>query len=251
MEILDTQIVSYAIKGKSDIPIVGKSIASITANEFLLVQNSSQLQANYYVPILSNRHYFDSGLGSMDHPFSKKLTDQVILEFGNDYPTIIEFGNLAISLVINNQVPSIFDGAVKFIDKEQRKIVRKRFRFLLENNVQCIALNRSTVALCVTLLHEFTAKYTLKGNFRNTLNDLLVLATAIRSSGRLVTEDKLLMRFAADQYSKTHKRKGNILTIDFDKDQTELKRKTQESKGYVNRQWAIRFKNYSTAIRPA
>jgi hypothetical protein len=249
MEILDTQIVSYAMKGTFDISIVGKSISSITANEFLLVQGSSPLQANYYVPILSKRHYIDSAIGSMDHPFSKRLTDQVILEFGINHPTVIEFGNLAISLVINNQVQSIFDQAVKFIDKEQRKTVRKRFRFLLDNDVQCSALNRSTVALGVALLQEFTAKYALKGNFRNSLNDLLVLATAISSSARLVTEDKLLMQFAADKYSKTHKRRGNILTIDFDKDQSELKRKSQESKGYINRQWAIRFKNYGPATQ--
>jgi hypothetical protein len=109
MEILDTQIVSYALKGRTDLQVRGKAVSAITPNELLMIQSLNPVQANYYVPVPSNIHFSALAGGvshnlNRDHPFPKMVTDQVILEFGNEYPTIIEYGSLAISLLINKRV---------------------------------------------------------------------------------------------------------------------------------------------------
>lgn len=252
-EILDTQIISYALKGRYGLPLDGKTISAITANEFLMVQGSNLAQANYYVPVLSRFHFPESTDGisptsrrlGMDHPFRKIVTDQVIIDFGNEYPTIVEYGNLAISLLINKQVSGIFHDAIKFLDKQQRKIIRKRFDFLLENKVRCQPLAKTSVRVAMELLQEFRKEHNLKENFRNSFNDMLILASAIDTSALLITEDSLLNKFASKQFTGAYQIQDGIATIDFSQDSLATRHKSRESKGYINKSWQVSFRNYS------
>ena len=88
-ELIDTQIVSNALKGRAVSSLEGKAISSITANELLLVQHEKPAKANYYVPILSRTHFPEEsdGMSSVglnlnrDHPFQKIVTDQIVMEY--------------------------------------------------------------------------------------------------------------------------------------------------------------------------
>lgn len=251
IELLDTQIIPYALKCRPEWSVTGKAICSITANEFLLVQSTNPAQANYYVPLLSKVHFLPStdGIGPVsaklnrDHPFRKTVTDQVLLEFGNEFPTIVEYGNLAIAMLINKRISGLFNEATKFLEKAQQKIIRKRFAFLLENEIACIPLSKSAVAAGMELLQEFRAKHNLKANFRNSMNDILVFATAIDASAKLVTQDALLGEFAGKYYRAPFSRQEEICTVDFSAKARTVPVKSAESKGYINKGWQVSFRN--------
>ncbi|MCF6153925.1 MAG: hypothetical protein E3K36_01470 [Candidatus Brocadia sp.] len=255
MRILDTQIISYALKGKSDLPKTKNSISSISANEFLLVQGENLVQASYYVPLLS-RYRMGKMFGFSEeqdysnhklrigHPFSKRSTDQIILYFGYQFPTIVEYGSLAISMLINKKVLGLFDEAIQFLPKTKRKKIRKRYDFLLDNDVQCVPLTKQSVAVALTLFQEFIEKYNLKANFRNSVNDILILASAIDSSVALMTDDLLLKEFSSDKYQVPITQENNFSVIDFSDCDAIVKKIRSESKGYINKGWQARFRNY-------
>lgn len=252
LELLDTQIISYALKGYPTWSVTGKAISAITANEFLLVQSANPAQANYYVLLLSRIHFPEStdGVGPMnarlnrDHPFRKMITDQVRLEFGNEFPAIVVYGNLAIAMLINKRISALFDEAIKFLDKAQKKTIRKRFDFLLKNGVTCFPLSKSAISIGMELLQAFRAKHNLKANFRNSLSDILVFATAIDASAKLVTSDALLSEFASKYFEAPFSRQEDIITVDFREKFRPASRKSAESKGYINKGWQVSYRNY-------
>ena len=94
------------------------------------------------------------------------------------------------------------------------------------------------------LLQEFSKQHNLKANFRNSLNDILILSSAIDSSATLMTEDNLLNKFAVQQYSGSYDKRSDLVAINFDKISGSPPRKNLESKGYINRGWQVRFRNY-------
>ena len=106
--IVDTQILSYRFKGLED-NIHGRSLAisSITANEFLTAQPKDSKQPNYYIIHPARYPYLLEGDGSQyfGNPKWAKMgahrTDQVIIDFGNHFSAYREFGNEAISQIIN------------------------------------------------------------------------------------------------------------------------------------------------------
>lgn len=95
------------------------------------------------------------------------------------------------------------------------------------------------------LLQEFRKEHNLKENFRNSFNDMLILASAIDTSALLITEDSLLNKFAAKQFAGAYQRQDGIATIDFSQDSPATKRNSRESKGYINKSWQVSFRNYS------
>src|SRR5262249_45157476 len=176
MTFLDTQILSYAVKGEEAPSIAGQNIASVVANEFLLVQTDDPQRASYYLPHSSrvNRVTLKTGLeygssrGSLrkpQHPFGKNSTDQLIMEFGIYHPPIIEYGNFAIADAINQRLDLLVAAAIGFLPKDQIKSIRARFGFLVRNNIQCVPLNRNDIEVAFWLLHEFLGSYNPKQNF--------------------------------------------------------------------------------------
>lgn len=241
---LDTQVVSYAFKGSWNQPLEGCTISSIVANELLLIHGSDLSKANIYVPLLSAAHTdgpLAQELRRRDHPFNKRLSDSIIMDFGNEYPSIIEYNNLSISTAINDGLHDLMAGAINHLDKDTKKTLKKRFRFLVENGIRCIPITNMEVELAFDLLAKFRQNHNPKGNFRNTWNDLLILSSAIRRSDNLVTKDSLLSRFAAQQSGVEPETKHGFLELPFSKTTTADRKPSNESKGYINNGWRVKF----------
>lgn len=241
---LDTQVVSYAMKGKWNELVEGCAISSIVANELFLVQGDDPANANLYIPLFSSRHM----MGPMtpefrrrDHPFNKLLSDSIMMDFGNEFPTIVEYNNLSMSAVINNRLDDLFAGAINHLDKDTKKTLKRRFKFLLDNNIQCIPLRESDVESAFELLSRFREKYNVKRDFRNSWNDLLILSCALGANEPLITEDKLLAEFASKHLGFTPTKKQDFVELRFVTGETNSEKQFRESKGYINTGWRVKF----------
>lgn len=254
--ITDTQVISYYYRGALPKPLEPIQISSITAAEFLLIQSDVPHQANYY-PILPSR-FFHRGLSlgglswrprpssfdSKKHARSgKHRTDQLVLDFGSFAPSYVEYGSLAISELINHANESTYLSSIDHLDKEQKKLLRDRFRFLLEHGVTCVPITRHVATLAMNMLIAFLDRYQMKDNQRNSINDLLILATAVHGSTSLLTEDNLLRTFMAEHLGVTLERRAALTVLDFSAPQAMARRQSLESKGYINRGWKIRERN--------
>jgi hypothetical protein len=244
MQILDTQIIVYASEDKYDGQIKQQLISSVTAKEFLLVQGLSRTKANYYIPShgITRKYYQNNEMSVLkrDHPFSKKLTDKIIIEFGSDYPSIIEFSNYAITEAINSKNQNLFKESVHFLDKDMQKFILRRFQFLLNSEIQCIPINENILDCGLNLLTQFLLKYNTKAEVRNTINDMLILSTAINSQNVLVTKDSLLNRFASEYFDAAIHDNKDFVEIDFRSERGSKYSKSRESKEYINRGWKYR-----------
>lgn len=241
---VDTQVVSYAIKGTWKQPLEGSTISSIVANELLQIHGSDPAKANVYVPLLSAAHAagpLAMELRRRDHPFNKRLADSIIMDFDNEYASIIEYNNLSISVAINDGLHDLIAGALNHLDKDTKKTLTKRFRFLVENGIRCAPVTAAEVELAFELLANFKVDHNPKANFRNTWNDLLILSSAIRHGENLVTEDNLLSRFAAQQFGVKPETKHGFLVLPFTRTSTTNRKTSDESKGYINAGWRVKF----------
>lgn len=134
--------------------------------------------------------------------------------------------------------------------KLKREAVRLKFEFLLDNKITCVPLKKSVGVKAVELLQKFKEDpaHNLKGDFRNSWHDMLILATAIDYSARLITEDKELNKFAAKQYSGVlNETNDDVVTVDFSNTAASQKN-SSESKGYINRGWQVKFRNYGNNL---
>jgi predicted nucleic acid-binding protein len=247
-------VISYAAKGQFTESLNSKTISSIVANEFLLVQSESPAQANYYVPMPSPSLYrflSSGGLSKLGrrHRLSKRFTDRTVMDFGADYPTVIEFGNIALAYAINRRERLLFSGAIRSLEKAKQKTIKRRFDFLLASGVNCIPLNRGIVTLAQELLAEYTRNHNLKREFRNSWNDLLILATAISQSARLITQDNELSRFAAEQHGALTQWDEHFAGVNFNARDRTTELEKAESKGYINKSWSVSFRKFGNKPR--
>lgn len=242
MEILDTQIISYAFKRTYGDSISHKYISSITAKEFLLIQSKVRTKANYYIPILPIG--WDGNLIKIDHPISKSKTDRLVLDFGNDYPSIVEFSNFAVTNVINRKDNRLFKEIIKFLPKDQRKIIYARFNYLIAEDIKCIPLGSEAIESGLSLLSEFMTQYNSKRNFKNTVNDIFILAVARENDALLITRDSLLGRYASSYYAASSEVTNRGLEINFSKKSKTDSVKSRESKGYINKGWQYHILNH-------
>lgn len=251
MIFLDTQVISYAFKGSSDEHMDGLHISSVVANEFLEAHSKDTTSATYYVPtnglVFNKPGHLGSLLQSvMDryrkHPFPKYSTDKISLYFGQDYPTVVEYGSIAISRLINAKGLKAYKLSISSLDKRKQRKLKQRFEFLADNSIICSPLNPKCARIGQNLLYEFTEKYTLKKNFRNSLSDILILATALSCEGQLITKDSLLASFCEKQGILKRKKHGSWVRCETDVSDTTIRKRQRESKGYVNRSWEVRMR---------
>jgi len=249
MRLYDTQIISYDFKDQWPDGCESGCISSITASEFLLVQSSKPAQAHYYVP-LPKRLAIHTGIARArrNRPFPKNSTDQVLVNFGRDFPMYVEFCNLALSQVINDNLAELFSAATDFLPKDTRKLVRSRFAYLVARHISCVPLSRASLTSALELLDRFTAGFNPKANFRNTLNDILILATARNNSAELITSDSTLSRFASRIYEVPIARVRDRILLNFSLADPVGFKTSRESKGYINRGWQFRFHNYTQKV---
>lgn len=245
LTITDTQILSYYYSGALPSPAESIQISSVTAAEFLLIQSSEHNKANYY-PILPSRYFHGNPAGVM-HIFDsrrhagtgKRRTDQLILNLGPTVAPYIEFGSQAISHLINDQHETLFLAGLANLDKDRQRLLRDKFRFLLDLRVRSLPAMPAIAEIALNLLAKFQDRYTPKENVRNSVNDMLILATAIRHESILHTQDNLLRRFTAQIVNANCNEYSGEMRIDFSAKSAKQIRALLESKGYVNRGWQV------------
>lgn len=248
--LIDTQILLMQFKRGDMLKLPGKCIASITANEFLWVHRE-----NYY--IIHPAHL--SGMRGFAHSVSlfrglknkrgakmlSNYTDQLIIDFNNRFPPYREYGLQAVASIINESNLPAFELSIIHVEKKKRKCLRKRIRFLINSGYNCIPPNPPTISVAMDLFFKFTEqhKYNCKKEIRNSINDIIILATAVERRMRLISKDNLLNRFAAKECHATLKGIDGRLDIDFTVSGNVKRKKTLESKGYINQGWSYSIWN--------
>jgi predicted nucleic acid-binding protein len=248
--LIDTQILSYRFKGvEASLHNAKLSIASITANEFLIAQPKESEQPDYYVihpARYSGLEYSASNLEHFSNPKSARLgarrTDQVVIDFGNQFSAYREFGNEAIAEIINEKKIDIYKLSIYHLPKQKQKYLLRRLKYILDNDYYCCSLTKSSLEQALSLFSEFISVHNCKGNIRNTVNDILILSTAIDRKKKFLTNDNLLNRFAAEYYEVPIYQQKEEVLIDFSEQLFE-KRKNGESKGYINKGWSYAVRN--------
>lgn len=256
--IVDTQILSYQFKGvEQSTQSKGLAISSITANEFLVAQPTNSDQPNYYIihPAIYSHfiHVEGGGFGVPKHfgnpkwaRLGARRTDQVIIDFGNQFSAYREYGNEAIAEIINEKHLEVYKTSIAHLPKHKQKYLLKRLKYILDSGYHCYSLTKPAVDQALNLFSEFVSKHNCKGDIRNTINDLLILSTAIDREKKFLTNDNLLNRFAAEYYEAPIHKNKDALLIDFS-DQLIEKRKSKDSKGYINKGWSYAVRNNRTS----
>ncbi|WP_123827028.1 hypothetical protein [Micromonospora globispora] len=247
--LVDTQIVSYAINGDRELTPGAFAVTSVTAQELLLFQGRKADRNNYYVPFLagdqSGMPGSQIGLALSDYPPRRRsragqaATDRFVLDFGGEYPTVVEYSHVALARLLNQGRGDVIQSYARILGADRYRTMVKRLRFLLEYDIQCRALTSGAAETALDMFAAFTSKYALKKNFRNSLNDLLSLAVAVDSRSRFRTEDDLLAKFASAYSPTVIDQRDNFLDLDFARPIS--RRSNAGSKGYVNRGWGIRY----------
>ncbi len=249
--IIDTQILSTHFKGGID-RIPGKIISSITANEFLWVYSKNDNNPNYYIvnpskfcrvrsplqPIGIPEHFKNAKWAKL----GARRTDQVVIDFNNQFQSYVEYGSEAVAKIINNQLVQVYELSIAYIEKKKKRYLKQRMSYLLDLGYECIPINEGIIDTTAILFSSFIEKYVFKQNLRNCINDLLILSTAIETTLPLLTNDNLLNRFAAEQYNAPLRKTGEGIEIDFSTEGTLEKKNNKESKGYINKGWSYSFR---------
>ncbi|WP_269243076.1 hypothetical protein [Flavobacterium limnophilum] len=249
MEIIDTNILYYKFKNpKYYIDIRDKNISSVNALEFLKnIEKVHTNSAKFYIPLNSGLNFHFGILISKFHKnraFNKRLSDCVTFEFNNDFPSYNLYNNLSVQQVINNKQNELLKASINFLAKEDFKDIYSKYNFLIDNNLNCISLEQIDVDLALELLNKFLLNHSLKDDFRNCWNDLLIASIAVNRNLNLVSKDKLLNQFVSAEFGIKEKRITNEVTeYNFSSNEvTERKHEKFESKGYINRSWNYRLK---------
>jgi len=245
MKILDTNIISLAMRGSFPHDVAGQTISSVTAHEFLKSYSLDTSKARYYVPTPSRlrTHTHDALVSHRSHGISKRVTDQLILDLGRGLPSVIEFGSFAIAEIINKRMYDVYRYSVRHLPRAMQRTVLGRFRYLLDSKLRCVPLTRPFVEAALSLLSRFLDEHEPKGNLRNTINDMLILGTALTKDATLLTEDSLLSRFAAERAEVGITPHSAYVSIPFSAGRAQARRTLRESKGYVNRGWQVRTRH--------
>ena len=230
-QIMDTQVISYAMKGRwpGDMEprdVSHTLISSVTALELLEVRHpDSNKKARYYLypPLVPELTEDDEATREWDRTHkgrvrltAKNRTDQVILDFGGDYPVIVEYGHLMIGWLLKRKRIDVYSRRIAHLDKRERRRLIEIFNYLVDRDLRCLSLDRTTAQVGMDLLRQYETSggNNLKANFRNSLNDMLILAASINSGVDLLTEDRALWRFAIRALKMPLKTKGALIELE-------------------------------------
>ncbi|MER7992023.1 hypothetical protein [Micromonospora chalcea] len=255
--LLDTQLVSYAMKGRYALPAVGCAITSVTAQELLLMQGSKFTRNNYYVPLFTDpalsidassfRRHLKGMPSRIRSHAGQRATDKFVLNFGKDYAPVIEYSHLAISKLLNAGRGELIKSYASVLDRKSRRVVAQRIDFLIDNRVQCRPLSENLADAALHMFATFTQRHALKKSFRNSLNDLLSLTIAVDDDALFKTRDRLLAKFSAEFFPSSLQDLDGVLTIEF-APPGESRKVNRGTKGYVNRGWGVRRQNWQPFI---
>lgn len=255
-EIVDTQILSEAFKAARTPMPRHVQISSVSAKELLLAQSRGFRKPLYFVlhpASFPDAHRF-AAVSCVRQPSSPKggalcerLTDQLVIDFGSDFPPYREYGDQALSWLINEKHVAPYKASIAHLPKRIRKYLTRRYMFLLDCDYQCLPLNANIVETAMSLFDVFSRIYTCKRDVSNTIRDLLIFATAVEHQMVLRTEDGLLGRFVARMYNAEVDEAADQMAIDFTRPAAYERAKWRGSKGYVNRGWDYAIRNSRSA----
>lgn len=160
------------------------------------------------------------------------------MDFNNEYPSVVEYGHSGIAYLNNTGNRNVFTEAITHLPKRERKKLIDDFEFLVDHRAQCIPVDSESVPIAFSMLKEMTSKgFNHKADFRNSLNDMLILAAARSKQFRLRTMDGLLAKFADEHNFSEVVRRGELYELAFADPPAPERRESRESKGYRNIGW--------------
>lgn len=247
MEFIDTQIISYKFKNDKEFfdgDIKGRQISSIVALEFLEIMVKNENRANMYPVKL--RGFQPIMPFVMEHrkkgfELGKRSIDKLIIDFNGEFDSIVIYSNEAISYLINEKdIEILLLFAKNSLNKEDFKRFRERAQFLINNEITVVPVTQKTVVKMQCIYEDIKNEYNIKGNYRNSFMDLLILATAVENKERLITQDKELNKVLKKscEYLSVSTCSKEISSIDYNDKHMEKDVKS-DNKGYINNRWRI------------
>ncbi|NIJ55425.1 glycosyltransferase family 4 protein [Dyadobacter arcticus] len=246
MKFIDTNILYYKFSNSYPDTISGTNIVSISALEFLKnIEKSHPNRSKYYVPYRFGSHDFINREYLKLHgkrPFRSSYSDSISFEFKQNANNYVLYNNESIANAINEKQASLYQASIFFLEKQDFKELKSKFKFIIENNLVCHPLTKEDIERSYQLLDTFTDTHNMKPDFRNSWNDILILSKVINSGGTLISSDKELNKFAAEVYGAKVVAYDNIMEYSFpcQHAETVLGYTKFESKGYINQGWAYR-----------
>jgi hypothetical protein len=241
MRIVDTQILVHMQAGRRPAPL-DVAITSVSAKEYLIMYSNKPDRDRYYVPLRLGRHSLMGQPAIFQapaaHPSRRLGTDRLLIDFNNEYPSLIEFGSNAIASAINLVRPDLFQAGTMVLPKTEQRDLKRRFNFLVDHGVRCHALEEKSVGFGLDILDDLLRDHAPKAQFRNTVCDALILGTATKHKIPFQTEDKLLAKIAAKLFGARLYEEGEDFIVDFESGDP-LRWRREESKGYIHRGWRI------------
>ncbi len=249
MVVFDTQVTSEHLRA-GGVPD-GVAVTSTTLQEIFGMQGAGNTRNRFYLPLMKDEyqlhHYAHLHAERKgDRRRIRPHTDRLIINFAADHPTVVEYSHSATCRLLELSRRRLDAGFQVFaaharpaLTKATFANVRTHYRSLSASSARYVALATETVDVALSLLPRFTREYNLKNDFRNSLNDLLILATAIRMNETLHTRDQVLSDFAVTvAQAEVSSRTDGRFEVSF-RDPSAVRRVNSESKGYINLGWRV------------
>ena len=251
MEFLDTQIISYKYKNNTELfdgDICGRHISSIVALEFLGIMVKGENKATMYPTKLRGLHAALPFIGrSKKIPplFGKNHTDRLIIDFNGEFDSIVVYSNEAISYLINNkELDTLLFFAKASLDKEDYRKFRERAQFLIDSNITVVPITPDIVSRMQHIYEDIKHEYNVKGNYRNSFMDLLIVATAVENKRKLISNDKELNKVLdrnCDYLNVTTYPSGLTSVAFCQEERSNIPSKGK--RGYINNSWQVMVRN--------
>lgn len=204
--LLDTQLISYAMKGKPVPGVEHICIASVTAQEFLLQYSLTGTGMRYGSPL---RKHLPTTRGALPkaipvpHPRLEKfaLRPSQLLVHVDGEEVHREYLHAVTAHILNAADEQVLRTWIRTLDRHTANVVLTRFQWLVAQRAVCIPLTQKAAAMTEDLYRQFTKRFVPKTRRENSVRDLLIVATALTSGRDLLTADRVLGEFAAEYLS--------------------------------------------------
>lgn len=183
------------------------SVSSVTAQEALNMQvPTTEDRYRIALPLLSGMHMLDSapcrGTFWLDHARSQPISrraDRQVLRLSPTAADRLEIGHASVAAAHRDGLDTLASAYLSVLPETQRKHAVRRWRLLRNQASEVIPLDAGVAARGVALLGDFLdSGRKPKPVLRNTVNDMLILATALERGRPLATLDGTLRDFYAE-----------------------------------------------------
>lgn len=238
---VDTQVIICADQIGDVGEIRGCHACSVVLAEYLMVQTDDYTSPAYFLPtrnrVVLGRPIDWNRLQKERPPYwarSHTTSMRVILRSVEPAVSILYWGMSALADIINDHDRARFQAAINRLTPRKRLRLLHKLDFVLQANMPCDALTEEDIQLALGLMRRFAEANSPKIDIRNTLNDMLVLASSINRGFVLRTDDTLLDDFARKQLNARSTPHGDNL-MDLRTPKAGYLRRSAGTRGYVNR----------------